>query len=1354
MTSELYGILSRRLGWTLLHSVWQFSLIAALLAIGLVVVRRHEAHWPYALRCVALSLMAGSATLTFVVVDRTDGVRNQQTDAVELPVATAAAGESLAAPSPRSSSISAGNAAHLSDSAGPSDISSAAAITDRPQHRSAAPVRDRVDARPLLRDWLQDRRRWMSEWMQNHLQLLLACWGMGILTLSIRPLIAWRHIRQLRANAVRDLPEVVCQSVEIWAARLGIGRAVDVAQSAGVTGPTVIGWLRPLILLPASSLTGLSGPQLEALLVHELSHVRRHDALVNAGQVLLETIFFYHPAVWWVSRGMRRTREECCDQMVVRVTGDRLTYANALLWLDQHTAAPRSSVLAISATDGVLLHRIRRLVQVDNPMEAGSGPLITLLLMTCFAISGLLFQVGGQNASTARADDIQVATTDFSHLPYAEAVSEQFAASLLKRNLSFMKDRHVEAFRRQMEDYLQKRIPPKIRRAVRETAVAAVQKWVQQVPDSSQGYLRFVERFDMLRWQLWTYAARPELSLRQRQERKKQRDWMRNYIRQLPPKESAPPQWQHDGRLALLEDAVFSNPLNPFFHSPMPAQRFEQFQSVLHKHQKSLGDRRIIHAPAHIFMAGVTVSVEPFRTQFPPDFPVGGLSIGGEQSFGFRASSFPNDASLFLNDRSFQSSRHFYDGERNIVLDLPPGLSDGEAKRWQQQSKADLYYDAKQSALIPINGAKLATIDATRWSRIDQMSVPSLAERVRQQSLDRYPLAPAQPLDSPISDDQKLRSLPTGVLLTSTGRLILFRIQQQYDQSVLILFRPRPLPAYPPFHQGDPDVRPAAPTFPTATTTRTSQQIPGHSVLWFRSDDHVHFVLYHSGFLQTGLNYSQSLSGRNRPPRWKFEGIVNGLSGQKRQVDGRNQWEHTRQLRVLFKNQAGELSLQLGNQPFNLAQGRVFVLPQSGPPVQVSLPPPPLSAADHKEQIIEFAKQIQAAGSDERQSRPSKQPTEGRAILSGRILTPNGTTAELDGVLYYHSSARGNSVSGNATYSQGRFSLEVPAGRTYLYVFPDQFAPAWTSIIDAQSGDVREDLTLQLQDGWNQTIVIRNTVGAPVPAATLVAHPLIHGSAEGPISKHTSAADGTIGLQHLANVPYELTVTAAGYQTLQTDPMDLPQKSPLRLILQPAEPATGTVIDVNGRPVPGAKLRALYEVRVDGPNQIFSNDGPGFYGHVMTEADQAGQFKLDSLNTGSHYLFLIEGPDGARTVSRQLRAGVEDARIELPPRMDLMIRVTGDVDALPVRKGRPYAVVRQHIRIHADNARQTTLVGSDIYLKKTDTGATAEFQGLVVDGENQTQLQSAQVRLGYNKSSEKVVSFDSRDQPSVRFDLP
>src|SRR5262249_33657091 len=138
--------------------------------------------------------------------------------------------------------------------------------------------------------------------------------------------------------------------------------------SALVQVPAVVGWLRPVGLLPVSAATGLTPGQWEALLAHELAPVRRHDYLVNLLQSIAETMLFYHPAVWWVSRRMRGERENWWADLPVALCGDRLLSARALARLEELRQQP-AAALSVAANGGSLMARIRRLLGLPCPAE-------------------------------------------------------------------------------------------------------------------------------------------------------------------------------------------------------------------------------------------------------------------------------------------------------------------------------------------------------------------------------------------------------------------------------------------------------------------------------------------------------------------------------------------------------------------------------------------------------------------------------------------------------------------------------------------------------------------------------------------------------------------------------------------------------------------------------------------------------------------------------------------------------------------------------------------------------------------------------------------------------------------------
>lgn len=190
---------------------------------------------------------------------------------------------------------------------------------------------------------------------------IVGLWLVGVLVLSVQLASGWRATRRLTTVGSRAVPDAWQQAFDRLAAQLRVSRPVRLVASALVQVPAVIGWWRPVILIPVSVLTGggLTPLQLDALLVHELAHVRRHDYLVNLLQTVIEALLFYHPAVWWVSSRVREEREHCCDDLAVAACGDARFYATALLTMEQLRAPP---LLAVAVSGGSLVGRVRRLV--------------------------------------------------------------------------------------------------------------------------------------------------------------------------------------------------------------------------------------------------------------------------------------------------------------------------------------------------------------------------------------------------------------------------------------------------------------------------------------------------------------------------------------------------------------------------------------------------------------------------------------------------------------------------------------------------------------------------------------------------------------------------------------------------------------------------------------------------------------------------------------------------------------------------------------------------------------------------------------------------------------------------------
>lgn len=190
---------------------------------------------------------------------------------------------------------------------------------------------------------------------------LVGLWLAGVAGMSLWHAGGWIALQRLKSLAARPAGADILARLTQLKGRLAITRPVRIAESAIVKAPIVAGWLYPVILLPAAVATGLSSAQLEAILAHELAHIRRHDYLANMLQVVIETLMFYHPAIWWLSRRVRIEREHCCDDIAVAVCGNRIDYAEALTNVAEMRLAG-AALAAGGANKQELLARIGRLL--------------------------------------------------------------------------------------------------------------------------------------------------------------------------------------------------------------------------------------------------------------------------------------------------------------------------------------------------------------------------------------------------------------------------------------------------------------------------------------------------------------------------------------------------------------------------------------------------------------------------------------------------------------------------------------------------------------------------------------------------------------------------------------------------------------------------------------------------------------------------------------------------------------------------------------------------------------------------------------------------------------------------------
>lgn len=350
-------------GWTLIHFLWQGTVIGVVLLLALACVPYARAQLRYLIACTALTSMAAIVTLTFAWE-------------VAQPAVVAVVQESklLEASEPSAEPVP------IEDrSIEPTSLTEVPPAIEMERigvGTFTAPTDNELS-------WAQ----WLSVGLAPWLDRFVLVWSVGVALLAVRLAVNWFAVQQLRSTG-HTIEEVRWQEPLMrLRQRLRIRGSVALRQSAAITVPMVLGWLRPVILVPTEMVSGLTPGQLEAILAHELAHIRRYDYAVNLLQNLAETVLFFHPAVWWASAQIRKERECCCDAIAAELCHGPLPYSEALLAVETFRS---STPLAIAASGGSLLQRIRRLTGQPSRSPQAAGAMLVLLvvvgLATIFAL--------------------------------------------------------------------------------------------------------------------------------------------------------------------------------------------------------------------------------------------------------------------------------------------------------------------------------------------------------------------------------------------------------------------------------------------------------------------------------------------------------------------------------------------------------------------------------------------------------------------------------------------------------------------------------------------------------------------------------------------------------------------------------------------------------------------------------------------------------------------------------------------------------------------------------------------------------------------------------------------------------
>ncbi|MEZ5040432.1 MAG: ankyrin repeat domain-containing protein [Saprospiraceae bacterium] len=331
------------LGWTLIHALWQGALLAIVLAILLVVTHRYSSRTRYFIAIISLFLFALSTIVSFSLLYNPNIVEanNMSIDHPEM--------------GPLSVSVE----EDATENTKVPELSTAA----KPKHSTAL---------------FQQTQAYFSQ----HLPLIVTLWMLGVVALLLRFLGSLAYIQRLRSYRTESLSNNWLKKGEALSRQLKINKKIAFMASHRVLTPLAIGIFRPVILLPSSLLTGLTEQQVETILLHELAHIKRNDYLINVLQTLVDILFFYHPAIWWISATIRNERENCCDDTVISITGETGNYARTLILLkEQEINTKKLPAMAFTGIKYKFNDRIKRLFNPPRTIADFREGFVTALVL-------------------------------------------------------------------------------------------------------------------------------------------------------------------------------------------------------------------------------------------------------------------------------------------------------------------------------------------------------------------------------------------------------------------------------------------------------------------------------------------------------------------------------------------------------------------------------------------------------------------------------------------------------------------------------------------------------------------------------------------------------------------------------------------------------------------------------------------------------------------------------------------------------------------------------------------------------------------------------------------------------------
>ncbi|MES2516525.1 MAG: M56 family metallopeptidase [Bacteroidota bacterium] len=236
--------------------------------------------------------------------------------------------------------------------------------------------------------------------LNTNISLFVQVWLVGVLIFFIKMGFDIWFVNRLKTTGLQQVDSQTLSKYKQLIAKMKITQSIEIFESNQTLSPIVIGNLKPFILLPIGLASGLSINELEAVLAHELAHIKRHDFLINIIQTLIEISFFFNPSIWWISSQIRQEREHCCDDFSVEITGDKMLLVSALTHVESYRMN-HSLAMGFGKKKMPLLSRVKRILGVKQQENSNVESILVMAVISIATLGLVVFKTNDVKAQVS-----------------------------------------------------------------------------------------------------------------------------------------------------------------------------------------------------------------------------------------------------------------------------------------------------------------------------------------------------------------------------------------------------------------------------------------------------------------------------------------------------------------------------------------------------------------------------------------------------------------------------------------------------------------------------------------------------------------------------------------------------------------------------------------------------------------------------------------------------------------------------------------------------------------------------------------------------------------------------------------